>query len=276
MKILLGFKASPDLSMMAEKDWQTSDDLQVDVSFTQTMLNCFDESAAELMLMVRDSAAWQEGELNLSALTIGDSRGEHYLKLMYALGFHSAIRVDPTPSVDLRFNPLAIAKIMQAYHQQIEQQSLIVLGMQSSEGHNMQTAMLLAELLNWPCITQVCDFRIIRETRQIIVIRQTEDEQQKLTINTPAILAVGNSTQASALRVPTLKQKLAGAKNSIHRYSLNDLGLAPQVLQQKNDKLLTKLTRQQNRRGGVIITGATPQEKARRLYHDYLQERLGR
>nr|WP_268991767.1 hypothetical protein [Limnobaculum eriocheiris] len=273
---MLGFKASPDLSMMAEKDWQAGDSLQIDVSFTQTMLNCFDESAAELMLMVRDGAAWQEGELNLNALTIGDSRGEHYLKLMYALGFQSAIRIDPTSSVDLRFNPLAVAKIMQAYHQKVEQQSLIVLGMQSSEGHNMQTAMLLAELLNWPCITQVTDFRVIRESKQIVVIRQTEDQQQKLTINTPSVLAVGNSTQASALRVPTLKQKLAGAKNSILHYSLEQLGLSPQALQQENDKQLTKLTRQQSRRCGVMITGGTPQEKARRLYHDYLQGRLSR
>ncbi|AWH88162.1 electron transfer flavoprotein subunit beta/FixA family protein [Limnobaculum parvum] len=275
MKILLGFKASPDLSMMAEKDWQAGDSLQIDVSFTQTMLNCFDESAAELMLMVRDSTGWKEDELSLSALTIDDRRGEHYLKQMYALGFQSAIRIDPMSSIDLRFNPLAVAKIMQAYHQQIDQQSLIVLGMQSSEGHNMQTAMLLAELLNWPCITQVSDFRVIRETRQVIVIRQTEDEQQTLTIETPAVLAVGNSTQASALRVPTLKQKLAGAKNSIHHYSPEQLGLTPQALQQENDKQLTKLTRQQNRRGGVIITGSTPEEKARRLYHDYLQGRLG-
>ncbi|WP_159565379.1 electron transfer flavoprotein subunit beta/FixA family protein [Budvicia diplopodorum] len=284
MKMLLAFRASADLSMMAEKDWRVDDQQQIDVSFIQTMLNCFDESAAELMLMIKQNSAWGEGELALSALSVGDSKSHYYLKQLYALSFDRAARVDLPPQADFRFNPRAVSEIIAAYHHRVEEQSLIVMGMQSGDGFDVQTAMQLAELLQWPCITQVSHFDAQPESQRVVLIRQTEERSQRLIITAPAVLAIGNSPQASALRVPTLKQKLSAGKKAIADYSLGELGLSLPQLQQRSDKQVLQLTRQQNRRAGVVLSGTlssttmqeTMQETVSRLYQGYLKGRIGR
>lgn len=274
MRVLVSFKVVADLAILTDREWRADEQLNIDVSYVRTMINCFDESAAELALMLRDEAAVRGTPLALTAFTLSDRRAESALRQLCALEYSRAIRIEPPSQVDLRFNPLAIAKVIAAYHQQIEEQSLILLGMQSGEGHNMQTAMLLAELLHWPCITEVTRIEASDFPQQVVVTRQTEDSEQRLTIRTPAILAVGNAPRASVLRVPTLKQKLVGGKRMIGCYSLTELGLDPAELREEGDKSLLNLERQRSQRAALRIDGDSAAEKAQQLYQRYLKPRM--
>ncbi|MNI78559.1 hypothetical protein D3C73_1349440 [compost metagenome] len=92
-----------------------------------------------------------------------------------------------------------------------------------------------------------------------------------MTIRPPLILVVGNSQQASALRVPTLKQKLAAGKRQIKTLTINELAAGKPL---PGEAKLCQLIRQENQRAGVIIDGISAADKAQQLYQRYLQPRL--
>ncbi|MBW6090471.1 hypothetical protein KZ770_10035 [Escherichia coli] len=59
--------------------------------------------------------------------------------------------------LDLRFAPEFVARHIAEWQHQ-NPLDLIITGCQSSEGQNGQTPFLLAEMLGWPCFTQVGAF----------------------------------------------------------------------------------------------------------------------
>lgn len=271
MRILVAVKAVADFSMLAEQDWQNAEDGRVDVSFTRSALNCFDESAAELALMLRDT----QPDTQLTALTVNGDTADYALKPLMAQGFREVVRVGMAADEDLRFHPQAIACLIAGYHLRVAAQDVMLLGEQSPEGHNAQTAPLLAELLNWPCLTQVTQLEYAGDGL-LRVFQQKEAGLRVITARPPLVLAAGNAAQAGVLRVPTLKQKLAAGQKSITHLSPDALLPVQNVPPETEPPRLLRLSRRRNRRTGVLIDGASAQEKARRLYHDYLKERLAK
>lgn len=265
MNLLLAIKVAPDLEMLAQNDWQPDEQLQIGTSFARRLLSGYDESAAEMVLMLRD-----EMELHLSVLTVGDAMAEPTLKQLLALEYQQAVRIEPPADWDLRFNPAAIAALIAAYQQRIASQQVIVMGSQSLEGQNNQTPLMLAESLNWPCLTGVCQLSPADEAGLLRVTRQTSYGQEVMTVKPPLVLVVGNSQQASALRVPTLKQKLAASKRQIQRLSPADLAITELP---PGDMRLCGLTQVEHRRAGVLIEGGSLEQKVQRLCQDYLSER---
>ncbi|HEI8867211.1 TPA: hypothetical protein SLG40_002730 [Serratia odorifera] len=265
MNLLLAIKVAPDLGMLARSDWQPDERLQIDTRFARRQLSGYDESAAEMVLMLRD-----EINLNLSVLTVADAMAESALKPLMALGYQQAVRIEPPADWDLRFNPATVAALVAAYQQQIAAQQVIVMGAQSLEGQNNQTPLMLAERLGWPCITGVCQLAAAEQAGALRVTRQTAYGQEVLTVMPPLVLAVGNSQQASALRVPTLQQKLVAAKRQIQRLSPTDLMMTEPPA---GDVYLCGLTYLEHRRAGILIEGDSVEQKVQLLCQDYLRDR---
>ncbi len=267
MRILVAVKAVADFGMLAEKDWTPGEAWRVDVSFAKSVLNCFDESAAELALTLC--------EAQLTALTVGGSQADFYLKQLLALGYQDVVRIAAPEWVDLRFNPQAIARLIAGYHRHVTPQDVLLLGEQSPEGHNMQTAFLLAEHLGWPCLSGVTGIEDAGDG-VLRVTRLAAGRIQHVTVRPPLVLAVGNAAGAGVLRVPTLKQKLAAGQKSITACTPEMLQLSWDTLAGEGAAQLRHLARRRSQRAGIRIEGADAQEKARRLYHEHLKERLGR
>lgn len=265
MNLLLAIKVAPDLGMLAQSDWQPDERLQIDTRFARRLLSGYDESAAEMVLMLRDQM-----ELSLSVLTVADAMAEPALKQLMALEYQQAVRIEPPADWELRFNPATIAALVAAYQQQIAPQQVIVMGAQSLEGQNSQTPLMLAERLGWPCITGVCQLAAAEQVGALRVTRQTAFGQEVMTVMPPLVLVVGNSQQASALRVPTLQQKLAAGKRQIQRLSPTDLAMTEQPA---GDVHLGGLTYVEHRRAGVVIEGDSVEQKVQQLCQDYLRER---
>lgn len=265
MNLLLAIKVAPDLGMLAQPDWQPDEQLQIDTSFARRLLSGYDESAAEMVLMLRDKM-----ELNLSVLTVADAMAEPVLKQLLALEYQQAVRIAPPADWDLRFNPAAIAALIAAYQQQVVAQSVIVMGAQSIEGQSGQTPLMLAEHLGWPCITGVCQLAPATEAGALQVTRQSAYGLEVMTVKLPLVLAVGNSQQACALRVPTLKQKLAAGRRQILHLSPADLGV---MMLPPSDVRLCGLAQVEHRRAGALIEGDSVAQKVQRLCRDYLSER---
>lgn len=267
MNLLVCFKVVPDLEMLLDKDWKADDRQAVDVSFVKSTWNCFDESALEMMLKLSDLSEGFNVLYNLNAFTIGDSRCDNYLKTLYALGYQKAIRVDC--SEDIRFVPEKIASVISQYVQEKNSQDVIVMGQQANEGDNGKTPYLTAELLGWPCISQVIMVEPAEED-YLIVTSNTDTGVITQKIHIPCVLAVGNAPN-SYIRVPTLKDRMKTSKKEIELWSLEDF---QQFFERESEAECNKLTAVFYTRDGLIIEGSTPEEKAANLYYNYLKGRL--
>lgn len=270
MKILVCFKAVPDLDMLSDEDWIVDSNLKIDVDFVKKILNCFDESALEMALKLSDYTEGFNAPLNLTALTIGDKKLDTYLKTLYALRFDKALRINNYE--DIRFLPEVISTVISKYVKDKNPQDVILLGRQSGEGDNGKTPLLVAEMLEWPCITQVIKIEPDTEDR-LKVTSMVDDGILTQTISTPCVLSVGNAPN-SYMRVPTLKDKMKYGKTPIEVLEIQDFDIQGVIDSCSNAYELKGLERISNKRQGTIIEGKTPKEKAQILYDSYLKERL--
>lgn len=258
MNILLAFKPEPDASMLAEKDWQTAgrDTCGPDISLLRCTIGADEQAAAALLLAQRNAGC----EMNLTALSIGDERALHWLRYFAALGFDQRVLLEV--AADLRFAPSFIAGQI-ADWQRSHGAELIVTGCQSSEGQNGQTPFLLAEMLDWPCFTQVERFTL--EPPFVVIEQRTTHGIRRCKVRLPVVIAVRQCGEV-ALAVPGMRQRLAAAKADIVRQAVSaEVMSAVQCL---------RLTRPEPRRSAVIVDGATAQEKARMLWESYLRQRM--
>ncbi|HCQ7755191.1 electron transfer flavoprotein subunit beta/FixA family protein [Citrobacter sp. 50677481] len=257
MNILLAFKAEPDSGMLAEKDWlaATQDTCGPDTALLRSSPGTDEQAAAALLLAERRAGC----EMVLTALNIGDERSLHWLRYFSALGFDKTVLLEN--GADLRFAPAFIAGQIADWHYR-HGADLIITGCQSSEGQNGQTPFLLAEMLGWPCFSQVTRFAL--EAPFISVDQRMESGLRRCRVRLPAVIAVRQCGEV-ALPVPGMRQRLAAAKAEIIRQPVDIV-----VPQGRN---CLALTRPEQRRRAKIIDGATAQEKARILWRDYLRQR---
>lgn len=256
MNIVVCVKVEPDLSMLSASDWQAAERGNIPYDFARWQLSGFDQSAAEMALSLTD--------VSLTLLTVITP----VLKTLLALDFQRAVRIDAM-SEDLRFHPDAIAALIAGFQHQDEKAGVIILGPQSSEGQNRQTGPLLAEMLGWPCITQVCDIVRAEDPTLLRVVRKTPEAVQTLTVRLPVVLVAGQAAQDRLLRIPTLKQKLAAARKPLDVLRTASLAKLPPVP-------VVTLALKNSRRGAMIIEGGSPADKARTLYTGYLKSRENR
>lgn len=266
MKILGCFKIVPDLDLVADEDWVADDQLHIDTSYVKILWNCFDESALEMMLKLSDLSEGFNVVYELNAFTIGRSQHESFLKVLYALGYKHAARVDAQG--DINFCPELIAEMVKNYVMRIQEQDVIVMGTQSSDGNNGKTPLLLAESLGWPCITQVIGLEPVDE-EYLKVTSQIDEGEIVQMVKVPCVLSVGNAP-SSYLRVPTLKDKMRLGKQPIEQLTKEQLLLT----ELEETVELVSLDPVDESRETITIEGNTPEEKAEILFHSYLKGRL--
>jgi electron transfer flavoprotein alpha/beta subunit len=264
MNILVCFTVIPELEMLIDEDWVVDENLQIDVDFLKHGLNCYDESALEIALKFSDAARELHVSLNLSALTIAGPKATSILKTLIALRFDRVVRIDNYE--DIRFNSMAIASILSQYVFKHAPQDVLLMGRQSGIGENAKTPLLVAEMLGWPCITQVTEIEPV-DKNHLMVTCQVDDGRLQQTIQTPCVMSVGNAPN-SYLRIPTLKDRMQFRKRAVELLYAKDFKPFGEEIE------LVSLEVVNHERPGILIEGATPEEKAKNLYEAYLKERL--
>ena len=264
MNILVCFSLIPELEMLLEEDWVVDENLQIDVSFLRHNLNCYDESALEIALKFSDAAMKRQGSPNISALTIAGSEATSILKTLNALRFDRVVRIDIHE--DSRFNAMAIASVLSQYVSKNAPQDILLMGRQSGIGENAKTPLLVAEMLGWPCITQVTAIEPL-DKNHLVVSCQVDDGRLQQTIQTPCVMSVGNAPN-SYMRIPTLKDRLQFGKRPVEVLHASDFEPFDENIE------LVSLEVIHHERSGMLIEGASPEEKARKLYKSFLAERL--
>lgn len=145
-----------------------------------------------------------------------------------------------------------------------------MLGWQSGVGDNGQTPLILAELLGWPCISQVIDLDLDQANR-LVVTNQLDDGFMQQVIQPPCVLAIGNA-QITKLRVPTLKDKMDYGKRPITVIPSTDLIANSRQIQVAQSRQLIKLENINRQRAGKTISTGTAEEKAQELFDQYLKD----
>jgi electron transfer flavoprotein alpha/beta subunit len=102
-----------------------------------------------------------------------------------------------------------------------------------------------------------------------------DDGRLRQRIQTPCVLSIGDAPN-TYMRVPTLKDRMCYGKRPIETLSSKDFQLSDETEE------LIGLEVIHHKRGGILIEGKSPEEKARKLYEGHLkrsvrvQERLAK
>lgn len=231
MNILTVFNIIPDLDLISEAEWASDIvDTRLDFPGVKTVPEAQDESAAELALRFRDAAAAAsadsvaaasagshasaaaaaiDSEVRLTAVTFGNAVADKALRTLTALGYQSADRIDTDrPGPD---NEESHAALLAEYCRKRGPFDLILSGTQSGVSGFSQLPLLLAEALQFPCITEVTGFSAGSEGR-IRIEHQTDTGILSEDLPTPLLLTIGDVPD-TCLRIPTLRQRKASGSN---------------------------------------------------------------
>lgn len=264
MNILVCFTTVPDLEMLDDPDWVIDNSLHIDTSFLKPSLDIYDESALEIALTLLDVSERVKVPVELTALTIAGHGATPVLKTLNALRFKRVVRIDSQD--DLRFRPRAVASVLTQYARKQVPQDVLLLGRQTSVGENAKTHLLTAEMLGWPCISQVAGIELV-DRNHLTVTRQVDEGQLRQRIQTPCVLSVGDAPN-TYIRVPTLKDRMHYGRRPVEILPVKNFHL-PQETEE-----LIGLEIIRHARPGILIQGETPEKKARELYEVHLKERL--
>jgi electron transfer flavoprotein beta subunit len=297
VRILVAFKVTPDLEMLRDADWAGAAARGVETRFARRILNCFDESALELVLRAADGLAAHRTRatgapagapsVELGAVSIGGREVEPYLKTLVALGYERATRIDPgtaepergarasrDATTDLDFAPAVVAALIARYASEVDRSDVVVLGCRSGPGDGGTVPFRVAEELGWPCLSQVTELEPTADGR-LRTTWATDGGLLRATTRGPCVLAIGNAV-VSSLRAPTLKERLAHRDEPLDVLPADALGVDVAGACRDQTSALIGLEPIDRSRAGAVLDGPTPQAKARTLFETHLRARLAK
>lgn len=264
-RLLVCFHSVADLDMLSESEWISGGTSgYIDACYLKKSINCFDESALELACRFSDDAGSQQIDCTCAAVTAAEKNGDRFLQTLAAVGFTRTDRIHLLN--DSERNALTseqLSSLLFSYIQKQEPFDLILAGTQSADGSQGKTPLLLAELLDIRCITQVTDFHPIDDTHASVSYYR-DDALCEEVISYPALLVIGNAAD-TYLRVPTLKQRMQSKKQPIAVYE-------PAVLSDTaQDTAITFCSMEPciQTRETTLIDGDDPRETAAIMYDHY-------
>jgi electron transfer flavoprotein alpha/beta subunit len=270
VRILVCFKVTPDYEALRDADWVAGPGDAVRSRYVRRVLNCFDESALELALRLREALGARDVGAGLGALSVGGRETEPFFATLHALGYERAARIEPGAALD--YAPAATAALLAAYAQRVDRSDLLLLGSRCGPGDSGTVPFLVAEELGWPCLTQVTALEPAGGGR-LRVTCAADDGHLSLTVRPPCVLAIGNAL-VSHLRVPTLTDRLARREARADVLAPGDIGVDVDVALSGAAVTLEGLERVDRARAGVVVAGETPSELARALFAAGVREAL--
>ncbi len=259
LRTLVCFKVTPDYEALRDADWVAGPGDAVRTRWVRRVLNCFDESALELALRLRDDLAARDVRVRLDALSVGGRETEPFLATLLALGYERAARIEA--DADLDYAPEATAALLAAYARRVAGSELLLLGCRCGPADTGTVPFFVAERLGWPCVSQVTGLAPLDDGR-LRVACAADDGPLRLTVRTPCVLAVGNAP-VSHLRVPTLADRLAQRHRSPDVLAPVDVGVDLTECLRATPAALVALERLEHRRAGAVVSGDDPRDLAR-------------
>lgn len=202
MRLLVCFKTGPDLRKVVESDW-CDFSLNTELSYAGRILGCFDESALELALRVKDNS-----DVECTAVTVGPVPPKTLWQTLFAAGIDRMVIIETESS---EFRPDYVAQELACFAL-CGEYDLILTGRQAGLADTATVPFHLANHLDIPIVTEV---ETIAEVGGCFSLQRAADGgRERLLVRSPILVTVGNSPDTS-LRAVTLKARLAAAKRNL-------------------------------------------------------------
>ena len=247
MKILVCFKIVPEFEQVVDDDWEHFD-LATNIAYVKRSFGCFDETALETALRLKDALYAQGEKAECSALTLG-SLPPSLCKTLFAAGFdrihvleasagYSVAGTASAGYAGLEFKPWETAAVLEKFIRG-GGWDLILAGRQTGYADTGMVPLILAEKLSLPVITHVESLSPLGSTG-LSIDRCGISSRERIAIRLPALLIMGNSP-VSSLRAATLAAQLqAGKRKAELSAAGNAVGTgledAPQLIWERADK----------------------------------------
>lgn len=196
MRILVLFKICEDPDRVLEGDWETFS-LHTDLSYAGVDFNCFDGSALEMGLKLKEEAAVQGENTLCTALTLCRHLPEDFAQRLYSIGYDS---VQWIPAENREFQPETVGEVL---GEAARGYDLVLMGREAPMEESGQVPYVVARKLGYPMEVLAEEARyeggLILRTRE----KGTLTEKR---VQLPLAVTVGNSPLV--LRGATLRQRM--------------------------------------------------------------------
>ncbi|HKJ05235.1 MAG TPA: electron transfer flavoprotein subunit beta/FixA family protein [Geopsychrobacteraceae bacterium] len=236
MKILVCIKQVPDMEskfkVNPEGTWYDNVDLA-------WRMNEYDEYAVEQAVQLKG----QVGDADLTVFSIGPNRVKETMKKALAMGCDHGVHVADDDSYQK--DPFQIASIIAGFAKD-KGFDLIFTGMQSQDRGSAQVGVLVAELLNLPCISTIVDFAYL--DGKVSVKRELEGGGRALvSCNAPVLVTC--QLGLNVPRYPTLPNIMKAKMKEI--LSIEVAELLNVTARQETSKLYFP----EKKGGGLVLEG---------------------
>lgn len=249
MKIAVCIKAVPDTET---KISIASDKKHIETAGVKYITSPYDEFAVEEALKIKEKHG---GEI--IGFSLGGSEVIDVLKNCLARGLDNAVHLKDDLFADL--DPLSTAICLAAAIQD-QQFDIILCGQQGVGGDNNQVPSILAELLNLPQVNLIVKLEI--EDNKFKAEREIEGAREVIAGVLPAVFSAQKDLNTP--RYPSIKEIMAAKRKEIATKNAQDLGIANDIAQTKNQVILQELSLPPARPTGRKLEG-TADEQVKQL-----------
>ncbi len=184
------------------------------------IVNGFDDYAVEAALRLKEA-----GGANITVLSVGSQFDVNIMRKTLAMGADRLILCQDPAFTNLA-DSFTTAQIIAAAIRKIGEFDLVLCGRQASDWDNAQVPLVLAELLDLPCITLAQKIEVA--DGNVTVEQVMSDGYRVAEASLPALITVTN--ELGEPRYPALRNIMAANRKRPTTWKANDLDLDPDVL----------------------------------------------
>ena len=219
----------------------------------QPVVNGFDENALEAALRLKDSQG-----ASITVVSVGGQFALDIMKKALAMGTDSLILCQDPLFANLP-DSFVTAQVLCAAIRKIGAFDLILCGRQASDWDNAQVPLMLAELLDVPCLSLAQ--KVAVADGKVVVEQLVPDGYVVAEAPLPALVTVSN--ELGAPRYPTMRNIMAANRKRPTLWKATDLALDQALLTPR--LAVVELAFPERTQQCEIITGADGAEAGRNL-----------
>jgi len=262
MKILVCIKQVADPEGPTSAFDIDSEQKKIVIKGIPPVINPFDENALEAALKLKDKFGAHVIAINL----VDDKLSMAVLKKALAAGVDELVILEDKHFVNI--DASSKAYVLASTIGQIGDYSLVLLGRQTADWGSGQIGMIIAEILQLPCIHLARRVDLVNSGLWVERIRKVGSEVLKVQM--PSLVTV--DSEIGELRLPLLKDIKEASKKPIHVFNASQLNIDIGKLRIRAVNNL-KFT-PPRKRECYFIEGATPQEKGSNLASKLREDRV--
>lgn len=251
LQIIVCMKQVPDPEGPADAFEISTEEKKVIPVGIPPVINPFDENALEVALRLKES-----NNAKIIGISIGEKLSQPVLKKALAAGADDLILLENLQFKDL--DSFSTAYILSNLIKKIGTYDLVLTGRQAGDWDFGITGVLLAEMLQIPCISIARKVEI--KDDRILVERMIRDGYEIATTSMPALVTL--SGEAGELRYVSVLALKSVRSKPVKVYNAADVEIEPERLEARR---IYKLYLDRVQRECKFIDGESPQERGEKL-----------